>query len=90
MDKICFHAIVLGRVQGVYYRANTERKALELHLTGWVQNLPDGSVEVLACGGKEEIKLFEAWLWEGPPFAKVENVKSETSPYKMLNGFIIR
>lgn len=90
VDKICFHAIVSGHVQGVYYRANTQRKALELNLTGWVQNLPNGTVEVVACGEKNKIDLLEKWLWKGPAPAIVGKVQSNRAPYKAFDGFVVK
>lgn len=75
-DARRFH--VSGRVQGVYYRANTQQKAVALGLTGWVRNLPDGRVEVLACGEAPVLDQLEKWLWQGPERAQVNSV--EVSP----------
>ena len=74
MKKICIHAIVTGRVQGVFYRENTRKKAESLNITGWVKNNPDKTVELKASGSEENIKLLIAWLWKGPLIAKVSNV----------------
>lgn len=65
---------VSGRVQGVFYRASTRERALALGLTGYARNLPDGAVEVLACGDVAAIAALERWLWEGPPAARVTGV----------------
>ncbi|MGA9852648.1 MAG: acylphosphatase [Gammaproteobacteria bacterium] len=56
------------------YRATTARRALELDITGYAKNLPDGRVEVLACGGAEAVQEFCDWLWRGPPAARVSEV----------------
>jgi acylphosphatase len=69
------HLIVLGRVQGVFYRASCQEVAQRLGLTGWVKNLPDGSVEVLAQGEKEKIEKLIEWCKKGPPGAKVSGLK---------------
>jgi acylphosphatase len=69
--------IVAGRVQGVYYRAATVERATDLGLAGWVKNLPDGRVEAVASGPFEALTEFAAWLWQGPPAARVTSVQVE-------------
>jgi acylphosphatase len=58
-------------VQGVGFRWSTRERARELALAGWVVNLPDGSVEVLAEGPQERVESLITWLREGPPGARV-------------------
>jgi acylphosphatase len=87
---MCYHYWVSGRVQGVYFRAFTEKTARELGLCGWVKNLPDGRVETLACGNLKALEQFEAALWQGPPRAKVEKVeKKEEQQMPCSNDFYI-
>ncbi len=69
------HIWVSGRVQGVYYRATTCDVAKRLRLTGWVRNLPDGRVEIVAEGPEDALKALIDWCWEGPPLARVEDVE---------------
>lgn len=69
--------VVSGRVQGVFYRASTESEARRLGLVGWVRNCSNGTVEVLACGDEEKLKLLERWLWDGPQLADVSTVEAE-------------
>jgi acylphosphatase len=71
---ICKRCLVSGRVQGVYYRASTVRLAAELGLKGYARNLPDGRVEVLACGEPQAVERLLAWLWDGPSAAGVTAV----------------
>ncbi|WP_437482341.1 acylphosphatase [Sorangium sp. So ce1014] len=66
--------VVRGRVQGVFFRASTQREAKRLGLTGWVKNRSDGSVEVLAEGEEDELKELIAWANRGPSAARVERV----------------
>lgn len=89
MDKVAHHYLVSGRVQGVYYRASTVKQAKALGLTGWVRNLSDGRVEVFACGTAEQLSELQAWLWQGPPAAKVEAVDCKAAPWQDLNDFIV-
>ncbi len=70
----CTRFFVSGRVQGVWYRAATQQKALSLGNTGYAKNLPDGRVEVLACGKHDSVAELEQWLWQGSPHSEVENV----------------
>jgi acylphosphatase len=65
---------VEGRVQGVWFRESTRRQAELLGLCGYAINCPDGSVEVLACGEAESIKVLAEWLQHGPPLAEVKAV----------------
>ncbi|MDF9391387.1 MULTISPECIES: acylphosphatase [Methylococcus] len=65
------HVLVAGRVQGVWYRASAARKASELGLTGWVRNLPDGRVELVAEGDAESVDALLVWCRHGPPLARV-------------------
>jgi len=71
------HAVIHGRVQGVFFRAWTQQTARALQLTGWVRNLPDGSVELKAQGASEGLQELLQLCWQGPPSAKVERIDSE-------------
>jgi acylphosphatase len=82
--------LVSGRVQGVFYRASTQRKAEALGLTGWVRNLPDGRVEVLASGPEDALKELRDWLWQGPPHAAVTGVQCERTEHPALPRFEVR
>lgn len=72
----CRRYLVRGRVQGVFFRASTRDQARRLGLTGWARNLPSGEVEVVACGAPERLAALEAWLWQGPPAARVSAVEA--------------
>jgi acylphosphatase len=63
-----------GRVQGVFYRATVASRAQELKVRGYARNLPDGRVEVLACGEAEAVEAFVSWLWVGSSASKVTSV----------------
>ncbi len=70
----CAKFIVSGTVQGVYFRASTRARAMELGLTGYAKNRVDGSVEVIACGASDALDELERWLHIGPPAARVSEV----------------
>jgi len=72
--KTCVHCLVAGRVQGVFFRATAQEQALSLGLTGWVRNLSDGRVEVVASGPLEAVEAFKRWLRRGPPHAVVTDI----------------
>jgi len=71
----CRRFIVTGRVQGVFFRASTRDVAVPLGLSGHAINLPDGGVEVLACGGSHAIDELARWLSAGPPMASVSGLE---------------
>jgi acylphosphatase len=72
---ICKRCLVGGRVQGVYYRATAARRARDLGLSGYARNLPDGRVEVLACGDEAVVFAFVKWLWIGSSASRVTSVE---------------
>jgi len=74
MSAVRVHAIITGRVQGVCFRSWTEERMSALGLTGWVQNRPDRSVEVMLEGEKEKVDLAIKSLHRGPAMARVEDV----------------
>ena len=74
MCVVCRKCVVSGRVQGVYYRATAAQRARQLGITGHARNLPDGRVEVFACGPQPEVTTFIEWLWTGSSASKVTAV----------------
>ena len=73
--KIQVHVVISGKVQGVWYRASTKKKAEELGLTGWVKNTSDGNVEAVFEGDATKVDEMITWCWIGPPLARVTDVK---------------
>lgn len=67
--------LISGRVQGVFFRASTQKLALQLGVTGIVRNLDDGRVEVIAQAEEEVLQAMIDWCRQGPPSAKVERVE---------------
>lgn len=73
--------IVHGRVQGVAFRHYTCRRAMELKVTGWVRNLPDGSVEGLFEGDDGAVANLVEWCRIGPPAARVDRIDVQKCSY---------
>ena len=69
------HALVKGRVQGVNYRASTQAEAQKLALHGWVRNLPNGTVELVAEGTRANLEKLLAWAKKGPANAAVADIQ---------------
>ncbi|UTW04783.1 acylphosphatase [Amphritea atlantica] len=87
----CLHALVSGRVQGVWFRQSTLEVAQANGLTGWVRNLDDGRVEVMACGKEPGLMQLESWLTIGPELATVAEVKgARVEATEEYSGFVIR
>ena len=81
---------IYGRVQGVGFRYYTHKKAIELGITGYVMNRPDGSVYVEAEGEEEDLDRFILWCEEGPPWARVSKVEKQFTPVTGYAEFRIR
>ena len=80
--KVRIHIYVSGFVQGVMFRVNIRRKALELDVKGWTRNLEDGRIEALVEGNKNSVKKLVEWCRTGPPGAQVTSVEVRTEECK--------
>lgn len=91
MGDVRAHVFISGAVQGVFFRSNTRRKALEFGVRGWVRNLFDGRVEAVFEGDEEAVEKMIEWCHRGPPWAVVEKVEVRwEEPKEELKGFEIR
>jgi acylphosphatase len=86
----CIRCVVSGRVQGVFFRAETREEAERLGVSGWVRNLPGGQVEVLACGSESQLAALRQWLRRGPALARVRALQCESQPEQVYAGFEVR
>ena len=85
------HVIFSGRVQGVFFRANTERKAVEIGVYGWVKNLPDRNVEAVFEGDKTQVLNLIEWCSKHQPTAEVTNTEINWGEYKgEFNKFSVK
>ena len=82
MEKKAVRVIIEGIVQGVFFRAYTQRAAVECGVKGWVRNLPDGRVEAFFEGDSEQVDKMIAWCYKGSPSSRVDNVLVEEVPYE--------
>ncbi len=82
MVKVRAHVYVSGRVQGVFFRYETRKEAVKRNVKGWVRNLPDGRVEAVFEGEKEDVEKLIDFCHKGPPLAKVEKVEVFWEEYK--------
>ena len=80
MGDLRLKAVIRGEVQGVGFRWAVQSRAGRLGLTGYAENLPDGSVRVEAEGAPDRLDQLEAFLRQGPRWAEVESLDSQRSP----------
>jgi acylphosphatase len=73
-DEARAHIVIHGDVQGVFFRQSAKGEAEKRNVTGWVKNRPDGSVEAIFEGDKENVDAMTAWCRKGPPRARVKEV----------------
>jgi acylphosphatase len=85
---VCQLYRVTGRVQGVFFRDSTRDVASRIGVAGHAVNLPDGSVEVLACGTARQLRELEDFLRGGPPMAAVDGVTPATVECQSPESFI--
>ena len=81
---------VSGIVQGVFFRQSTRERAELLGITGWVRNLPDGSVEGQATGEEAMLETLREWLRRGPIAATVLKLEWKETDLELFHGFVIR
>jgi acylphosphatase len=75
LNDVIRRFLVIGKVQGVFFRHSTRLLAGRLAIRGSARNMPDGSVEVVAQGKEAAVAELRAWLQRGPPDARVEEVR---------------
>jgi len=80
---------VFGKVQGVFYRQSTREKAIELGITGYIKNMPDDTVYILATGSTEQLDKLSAWCRQGPPKARVSHIDVKELPIQQFPNFRI-
>ena len=80
-NKVRAHAIISGRVQGVFFRVETKRAAEGFGVLGWVRNKRDGTVEAVFEGNQDQVEAILEWCNEGPAHAKVDNVNVDWGTY---------
>lgn len=85
------HVRVHGRVQGVFFRDTTRRRARQHDVAGWVRNCPDGTVEAYLEGEREAVEAILDWIRHGGPrAARVERVEAREVPPEGHTGFAVR
>ena len=90
-QKVGAHLIISGRVQGVFFRAETRRAALLYGVSGWVRNVADGTVEAVIEGNKNDVLSLVNWCKKGPPISRVDDVKISWQDYEgTFESFSIR
>ncbi|MBA2651201.1 MAG: acylphosphatase [Tatlockia sp.] len=87
--RLGMHCYISGKVQGVWFRASAKEEADKLALRGWARNLPDGRVEVFACGDEKQLELFYSWLQHGPRLSQVTEVRRQESDWREFSDFSI-
>lgn len=87
MSHKTVHCIISGHVQGVYFRVNTQNKAQDLGLTGWVRNCTTGKVELKATGEDAQLRRLIDWLPRGVPAAKVDDIESQYITFEPFVNF---
>ena len=84
------HLKILGKVQGVFYRASAKKKAEELEISGWIKNASDGSVEAMITGSDQQISNYIQWCKSGPDKANVEDVQVTDQELEQFHSFKIK
>jgi acylphosphatase len=84
------HVVVRGRVQGVFFRDETRRRARSLGVAGWVANRFDGSVEAVFEGRRDTVESMVEWCRRGPSGARVDDVQVTLTDPRGEDGFAVR
>lgn len=80
-DRVRAHAIISGKVQGVFFRMETQKTAEKEGVSGWVRNKQDGTVEAVFEGDKNSVDSVIEWCKQGPPGSRVDDVNIEWETY---------
>jgi len=88
--RVRAHLYITGRVQGVWFRGAMQREAERVGASGWVRNLPDGTVEAVVEGDPATVEHMVAWSRIGPPAARVDDVRIVAEAPELSSPFEIR
>jgi acylphosphatase len=89
-SRECVRIVISGKVQGVFFRSSLKQVADSYQITGWVRNLPDGSVEALLQGNQANLERISEWCKRGPKLAKVEKIEtSRVDQPDLFRNFVI-
>lgn len=86
---VALTGLIRGRVQGVFFRAETQARARKLGLSGWVKNTGEGHVAILVAGPEDAVSNMQKWLSKGPPLARVDKVELTECKVPETSGFEI-
>ncbi|MCK5856556.1 MAG: acylphosphatase [Bacteroidales bacterium] len=89
MKTLSYKILITGRVQQVGFRFYTQQRAIDIGISGSVQNLPNGDVIIIAYGPENFMLEFINWLHRGPSRAKVMQVDLQEIPFELVSGFNI-
>ncbi len=89
MPTLSYKILITGRVQQVGFRFYTQQRALDLQISGSVQNLKNGDVIVIAFGPEKAMLEFISWLHRGPSRAMVTHVDLQEIPFELVSNFRI-
>jgi len=87
--NVSYIAHVSGRVQGVYFRASSQQKAIDYGLSGYAKNLADGDVELMLCGEEKNVEKMLLWLKDGPKTAEVTQMQQKKVAWQEHSFFAI-
>ena len=90
MATVARHVRVVGRVQGVFFRAWTRDQAKMHDIRGWIRNCADGSVEAHLEGEESAVRWLIDIIYDGPGGARVDRVEAQEAPVEGLSGFEVR
>lgn len=85
-----YHLLILGKVQGVFYRSGAKTVAEELEIAGWVRNTAEGNVEAVVTGKEDQLLKFISWCRKGPSKAVVTEVRVSELEEMKFSGFVIK
>ena len=88
--RVRARVVVSGRVQGVFFRDETRRRARSLGVAGWVSNRRDGAVEAVFEGPRDPVESMVRWCGHGPSGAQVDDVQTTWEDPRDVQGFAVR
>ncbi len=86
----CYHLLIKGKVQGVFFRQSSKAIAKKNNVLGWIRNTAEGHVEAKIRGEEEDLQKFILWCRRGPEDAIVLEVRISPAEEEPFNEFLVR